>query len=144
METTLNIHTDVMEQIVIAAQYHCISCPEMIMLLMKKVTGDIGNPKCLGKMVKYQSRQKPENWHKVHVRPREDMYEYWLDLRKLLKMSVSLILAYAVKRYLNKLLKINNADNYLCKNYIITKEVIEETIIWKFIWGYPPKLEKFI
>jgi len=41
-------------------------------------------------------------------------------------------------------MNINSTDNYLCKNYIIMQEVIDSIIVWKFIWGYPPNLEKLI
>jgi hypothetical protein len=95
-------------------------------------------------MVQYQGRRSSPEWRVFHIQVREDMYEYWLDLRKLLKMSVSLILAHAVKKFLCKLMKINSTDNYLCKNYIIIKEIIDSVIVWKFIWGYPPNLEKFL
>ena len=144
METTLNIHADILKQIARAAQANGISLSEMIVLLIQKATADIANPGRVGRMVQYQGKRSPREWHVFHVQVREDMYEYWLDLRKLLKMSVSLILAYAVKKFLCKLMKINCTDNYLYKNYIIVKEVIDSVIVWKFIWGYPPNLEKFI
>jgi hypothetical protein len=144
METTLNIRADILEQITSAANSNSISCSEMIALLIQQVTADIAEPVRIGRMVQYQGRRSSQDWHVFHVQVREDMYEYWLDLRKLLKMSVSLILAYAVKKFLCKLMKINSTDNYLCKNYIIIKEVIDSVIVWKFIWGYPPDLGKLV
>src|SRR5271157_5384356 len=138
METTLNIRIDILEQIKKAAEDKGISYSEMIFLLMTKVTNDVGMPGKIGRLIQYQIRRRPEDWHVFHVNVREDMYEYWLDLRKLLKMSVSLILAYAVKRYLKDAIKIKNTDNNLCKNYIIVKQVVDSVIIWKFIWGFPP------
>ena len=144
METTLNIRVDILEQIAGAAISKGISCSEMIVLLIQKVTVDIADPGRIGRMVQYQGRRSSHDWRVFHVQIREDMYEYWLDLRKLLKMSVSLILAYAVKRFLSNLYNINRTDNYPCKNYIIVKDVIDSVIVWKFIWGYPPNLEKLI
>jgi len=144
METTLNIHADILKQIARAAQANGISLSEMIALLIQKVTADIANPGRIGRMVQYQGRRSSSEWRVFHIQVREDMYEYWLDLRKLLKMSVSLILAYAVKKFLCKLMKINSTDNYLCKNYIIVKEVIDSVIVWKFIWGFPPNMEKLL
>jgi hypothetical protein len=144
METTLNIRADILEQIAGAALDRGISCSDMVHFLIQKTAKDIAKPKCIGRMVRYQDRRKPEEWHIFHIQLREDTYEYWLDLRKLLKLSVSLILANAVKKYLNKLLQKNNTDNYLFKNYIIVKEIMDNIIIWKFIWGIPPNLEKII
>ena len=144
METTINIRTDILEQITSAAQAQSISCSELIALLIQKATADIANPGRIGRMVKYQSRRTSPEWRVFHVQVREDMYEYWLDLRRLLKMSVSLILAYEVKKFLYKLMKNNSTDNYRYKNYIIMQEIIDSVIIWKFIWGYPPNLEKLL
>jgi hypothetical protein len=144
MKTTLHIRNDILDQIKSAAKTNNISCSEIIFLLIKKITADIPNPGKIGRMVKYQNRGRPEDWHKFHVQIREDMYEYWLDLRKLLKMSVSLILANAVKKFLFKPISMKGSDNYLCKNYIIVKEVIDSVIVWKFFWGWPPNLENHI
>jgi hypothetical protein len=144
MKTTLNVQNEVLKKIVGAAQSRGIPCSEMILLLIKKVTVDMANPGRIGRLVRYQERHNPEDWHVFHVKVREDMYEYWLDLRKLLKMSVSLILAYAVKRFLSKSLKIRRSDNYLCNSYFIVKQVIDSVTIWKLIWGCPPNLGKLI
>ena len=144
MESTLNIRADILEQIARAANSNGISRSEMIAHLIKQVTADIADPEHIGRMVRYQGRRRPKEWRVFHVQVREDMYEYWLDLRKLLKMSVSLILAYAVKKFLGKPLNIHSTDNYLCKHYIIMKEVIDSVIVWKFIWGFPPNMEKYL
>ena len=144
METTLNIRTDISEKIALAARLKGISRSEMIAILIKKVMDDISDPGRMGKMVQYQNRRNPDEWHTFHLQVREDDYEYFLDLRKLVKMSVSLILAYAVEKFLDKLLKNNNTDNNRYRNYIIIKDVIDNIICWKFIWGFPPNIEKII
>ena len=117
METTLNIRADVLVLIARAAQANRISCSGMISRLMAKAAAGAG-PVRTGCMVQYQSRLSSPAWRVFHVQVREDEYEYWLDLRKVLKMSVSLILAYAVKRFLVKLMNLKSTDNYRCKNYI--------------------------
>ncbi len=144
METTLNIHTDIFEKIDHAATASRISRSDIIVLLLKKVMDNIKNPDGLGRMVQYQKKSRPEEWRTFHVSLRMDDYEYFLDLRKLLKMSVSLILAYAVKRYLKQLMKKIDTDNYQYKHYILAKIVIDGIICWKLIWGYPPDLRKFL
>jgi hypothetical protein len=144
METTLNIRKDILKQVAEAAESHGMSCSEMIVLLINRSTREIANPECPGRRVQYQARRKPADWSDLHVKLREDEYEYWLDIRKLMKMSVSLILGNAVRKFLSKPFKINSTDNYLCKNYIIAKEIIDNITIWKFIWGFPPNLGKAI
>ena len=100
MDTTLNIRTDILEQIEKAANLKHISCSGVIAFLIKKVADDITNFGRIGQIVQYQCRHHLEKYRITHVQFREDVYEYCQDLRKLLKMSASLILAYAVGRYL--------------------------------------------
>ncbi len=138
METTLNIHREILNQISEAAQIRSISRSEMIAYLLKEVMGEISDHGSLGSTVKYQKGRKPCNWHRFHVTVKDDMYEYWQDLRKLLKMSVSFILAFAVRKYLSKLMNKKIADNYRFLYYSIKKEVEKNVIIWKNIWGLPP------
>ncbi len=144
METTLNIHVDIYKRIVDDAARKGLSCSELIVYLLKKVMDDMPNPSSLGKMVQYQKRSTSNEWHTLHVSLREDDYEYFLDLRKLMKMSVSMILACAVKKYLQRLLNEKITDNYQFKNYILAKMVIDNIVCWKLIWGYPPDIHKFI
>jgi hypothetical protein len=144
METTLNIRTNISAKICLAARSRGISRSVMIVILIKQVMDDISEPGRMGRMVRYQERCRPDDWHTFHLYVREDDYEYFLDLRKLLKMSVSLILAYAADKYLDKLLKKMGTDNNRYRNYVIIKEVIDNIICWKFIWGFPPNIEKLI
>lgn len=51
-------------------------------------------------------------------------------------MSVSLILAYAVERYLAEILKTNISDNYQFRNYTVIREDIDNIISWRLIWGF--------
>lgn len=143
METTLNIRAGNLEKITSAADSLGISCSAMIVALMQKVMAEGAHPVRMGRLVRYQIRTRPGDWRAFHVQLREDEYEYFLDMRKLLKMSVSLILAYAVKRFLINPIKENVTDNYpnQFRNYLIVKEYINNIICWKFIWGYQPPLE---
>ena len=72
-----------------------------------------------------------------------EFFRKLLDLRKILKLSVSGILALAVNKYLPSLMKENNSDNYHFQNYIIGKETIDGIICWRLVWGYTPKIIKF-
>jgi hypothetical protein len=142
METTINVRTDISEKITLAARSRGISRSEMIVILIKKVMDDISSPGRFGKLVQYQDRRSPNEWQTFHVQVREDDYEYFLDLRKLLKMSVSLILAYAVEKFMDRLMKRAYTDNNRYRNYIVIKDVVDNIICWKLIWGFPPNIEK--
>lgn len=144
METTLNIHHCIMEKITGAAMAKKITRSEMIVLLLNKVLENTHEPFFLGKMIKYQERKRQDEWHRFHIVLRPDEYEFFLDLRKLLKMSVSLILAYAVEKYLKHIMKRNTTDNYLHRNYLMIKELVDGIKCWKFYWGYPPGIEKHL
>jgi hypothetical protein len=141
METTLNVNIGILNHITSAAESKRISRSELIAILIKKVMDENHMTISMGKLVKYQEKRSLENWHTFHLNLREDDYEYFLDLRKLFKMSVSLILAYAVEKYLINLDEIDTTDNYRFRNYVIIKEVVENIICWRCYWGYPPNLE---
>jgi hypothetical protein len=145
METTININADVLKKITLAARSHGMSRSRLVASLIKRVMEDMPDPQCIGRMVQYQKRNTPESWRTFHLLLKFDEYEYFLDLRKILKMSVSLILAYAVKLYLGQIIKKKITDNYQSfQNYIIAKEVSDTIICWKLIWGYPPNPEAYI
>ncbi|HOT43963.1 MAG TPA: hypothetical protein PLM53_05875 [Spirochaetota bacterium] len=136
MKTTLNVRVDILLKISQAAQRKGLSRSDMIVLLIKKVMNDAPDTTHLGKMVQYQKKRKPYEWRTFHVRFRMDDYEYFLDLRKLFKMSVSLLLAYAVENYLDEVLTRNFSDNYQFRNYTVIREVVDNIIFWKLIWGF--------
>ncbi len=146
METTINIRLEILEKIKETAVAKGISCSKMIRILMQKVMGEDMQYVRMGRLVQYQKKRRKEEWHKFHVTWREDEYEYYTDLRKMLKRSVSLILAYAVKRYLQEIINDKSTDNYRAQysNYVVVRENIGNIICWKLIWGYPPHIEQHI
>jgi len=138
--TTVNINKSCLQKIQHAAQVSGKSCNAIIIILLKKVMDDPQYKVRCGKQVRYQDRDDQNNWHRFHVRFRPDEYEYFLDLRKILKLSVSAILAIAVEKYLPELMKGNITDNYHFQNYIIGRETIDGIICWRLVWGYTPKI----
>lgn len=138
METTINIHAGTLQNLRKTAGSLRISRSELIIRLMKKVMNDIGDNARTCTMVKYQARRYQGDWHTFHISIQPDEYEYLLDLRKLLKMSVSLILAYAVNKYLKKKDNSIITDKNLFINYFIIKEMTKGITCWKFFWGHPP------
>ena len=144
MITTMNVHTAILSKILRTAQSNNKTHSEIILLLLGKVKIDMPVPFVFGKMVKYQERRKCNDWHTLHLELRDEEYEYLLDLRRLLKMSVSLILAVAVDKYLHNIDNIINSDKYLMRNYVLILEVINEIEHWRHIWGYPHNIGSFI
>jgi hypothetical protein len=137
----------------ITAQAHArgISRSEMILFFLKKSMEDVSEPGQLGRLVRYQGRGRSIDYHPFHIRLREDDYEYLLDLRKLLKMSVSLILAESVRRFLrgkrerfNWIWEKYKGDKNRFRNYVIIKELINDVICWRFFWGFPPDIGRYL
>ena len=145
IETTMHVHNSILEILTYGEVMTGRPIKVIIKLLMQRIMDD--NHKLLKscRRVKYQERDKEKNWHRVHIVLNEYEYEYYLDMRKFYKMSVSFILAYAVMKYLNELVnelldRNKNTDNYLYSNYIFIKETVDGIICWKTYWGIPQKL----
>ena len=145
IETTINTHKSVLKLLSDGAARTSRSRTFMIKLLMQRVMNDNQRMLKSYSRIKYQARDDKENWYLVHLVLNEYEYEYYLDMRKFFKMSVSYILAYAVKRYLgeiiDELLDMNkNTDNYLYRNYILITKTINNVICWQIYWGIPPQI----
>jgi len=143
MDTTLNIRADILERIDHAAARIGLSRTRVAVLLLKQVMTNIGNPEPIGKLVRYQRPCNTFDWRVIHVWFHEDEFEYFQDLRKLQKMSLSLILFIGVQKYLGKLLKYKKTDNYRFINYVLAKVIFENTLCWRMVWGFPPNLDSF-
>ena len=92
------------------------------------------------KRVKYQKRLLDDKWKTLHLYLRSDVYESSLDLKKVMKMSVSFIIATAIEKYLdeivNKLKQKENTDNYMLP-YIFILKIIDEIQYIIIIRGIP-------
>jgi len=53
--------------------------------------------------IRYQKRGKNEVWRQLYLTLRPDEYEFFLDLRKVFKFSVSCLVTYAVEKYLEEI-----------------------------------------
>ena len=145
IETTLYVHRGIHEMLNRGAATSGRTRTFIIKLLMQRVMDD--NKKLLQSYprIRYQARDDKENWHRIHLVLNEYEYEYCLDMRKLFKMSVSFILAYAVRRYLEDVINemidgSNNTDNYCYQNYILIRKTIDGIICWQLYWGIPSKI----
>ena len=138
--TTLNIHKGVFEKISAAAEKLNKSKREIIVLLLMKLMGDYNSFRFRFSAVAYQPDADEDSWHCFHINFREHEYEYFTDLRKLTKFSVSFLLRIAVYRYLDKLTESFDepTDNYLMfKDYTVLHKDIDGFLVWTFIWGAP-------
>ncbi len=144
IETTVHMHKEILEILDRGAAMTGKSRAFIIKYLMQQMMNK--NQKMLKtySRIQYQKRDVKENWHRLHIIFNEYEYEYSLDMRKFYKMSFSLILAYAVRQYLDDVLcklfdKIESTDKYLYRNYLFIKKTLNGVICWQIYWGIPLK-----
>jgi len=140
IKTTLNIQKGVFEKISAAAEKLNKSRREIIVLLLMKLMRDYNSFRFRFSAVSYQPDADEDSWHCFHINYKEHEYEYFTDLRKLTKFSVSFLLRIAVYRYLDKISEgfDKPIDNYSrFKDYTVLKKEVDDFLIWTFIWGAP-------
>ena len=138
--TTLNIHTDVFFKLTQASIILKKSRRDIIVILLMRIMRDIHKFRRGFATVKYQPDDLKEKWHCFPIKFKFDENEFWTDLRKVSKYSVSYLLAIAVDNYLDELMLGNkkNIYNYIYfKNYVLYREVIDGIICWQSYWGFP-------
>lgn len=134
IETTLNVRDDYCAKIQVAADSLGCSRSEVIIMLLRRVMDDDSFDIPRNQRVKYQERGLA--FKKFHISFSEIDYEFFLNLRMFLKLSLSHILSLAVEKYLNEKMAIKTDKNsYPC--YIITKNSMERSVSWQINWGIP-------
>jgi hypothetical protein len=143
IETTLNIQVSIKNSIILAAHRSGISCSEIILSAMKFMMKEIDRGARIGTRLKYQKRREQGEWDCIHVLLRPEEYEYFLDMRKLMKMSVSYIVARAIKKFLKKIVQKNITDNNRLTGYIVIYEKLNDLRCWRIYWGTPTDIKPF-
>jgi hypothetical protein len=139
--TTLHVNKTILDKLDQSSIVIGRSRNSIIKLLIQRVMKDNQRMIKRNSRVRYQAKDLKENWKRINIVFNEYEYEYCLDLRKFLKLSVSLILAYAVLRYLDEILKKGKSTNNYCFcNYIFMRKIIDNVICWQIYWGVPSQL----
>lgn len=120
--TTANLDVHSYQRLISAHKESGIELYRIIHVLFKLIVNERGIKAKFFSRIKYQDRLPEGSWRQIHLYLNEGSYEACLDMRKVLKMSVSKILDYAVRIYLDRaideLKRESSLDNYL-ENYII-------------------------
>ena len=92
--------------------------------------------------IEYQPRLLDHQWHVFHIKLTRDEYDFFQDMRRICKMSISYLIAFAIQNYLNELIKLfrGKIDSYRYHNYAIIQNTIGNVISWAIYWGIPEKL----
>ena len=146
IDTTVNIWPDLFDALEDASRWAGVARREMISSLLNMVSRRERRSFRCWMRVRYQKRDGMHPWRRIHVRFRDDEYEFALDLRKVRKMSVSFLLSYAIEKYLVEIRGESGGytDNYHYRNYAILNIFIEDVSCWIFCWGIPPKIPDFL
>ncbi len=138
--TTINIKSEILGKITKASSKMNISMNRIINLLIIRLVHNKSLKLKMFTSVKYQETGGNIIWHKLHVSLTTDIYEKALDLRKVLKMSVSLIIAKAVEKYLQEIIndffQTGKTDNYF-QNYVFIPNFHKGTLYFTIFWAYP-------
>ncbi len=89
--------------------------------------------------------------HRMKLNILEREYDYFQDMRKIFRRSISLVMAIAVRTYLSEIVEriLNkkydeDADNYPFQNYAILDNCIDGITTFRIWWGLPADLETLL
>jgi hypothetical protein len=141
IKTTVHIHIDTLDRLSRAAERTGVSRKDIISAYLRRFANDrAGRPKPWSR-VRYQGRDLKEKWRKMHVTLNQDEYEFFLDLRKVFKASVSRCIAIALEMYEKETASPNQKehlkDNYPYRNYVFAWCDVGGVLCWVFYWGLP-------
>jgi hypothetical protein len=142
IKTTINIRIDLLERIRIAATRAGVPVSVIISALLRRYAGRASRRDAQWNRVRYQPRAQGAAWRKQHIQLGAAEYEYCIDLRKVMKFSVSRLVAEAVELYLEELFDIvgDDFDTYRLTNYAKSHFVMGNAICWIYYWNIPPTL----
>ena len=145
-ETTVNIGAAAADKLSLAAARRSMSRRDLVSALMKRAAARMETYSGTRVTARYQERQGGVEWRKLHVVMRRDEYDFFHDLKKLFKMSVSCIVGYAIEHFLDELIEEMDGvtDNYLYRNYAIIHYPIGDVMCWLICWGIHPALAHYL
>lgn len=101
ISTTVCMYGDTLERINEIRAKRGMSRNDAVVMLLRRAMQAGAVLMKTGTAVRYQKSVGRGEWHVVHVRFARAEYEFFTDLRKVYKMSVSSLLAYAAMGFLD-------------------------------------------
>jgi hypothetical protein len=140
LATSLNMHRDTLIVLTRAAVRMRISRREIIVRLLMRVMCEVDAYRRDHCNVAYQGDNTDKKWHCFPIKFNNDEREFFTDLRKICKCSVSLLVAIAVEKYLVDM--ISETIKGVYKNvrfncHEIKKEIQCGLVCWQIHWGHP-------
>jgi hypothetical protein len=138
--TSINMQNRIFDVISCAAVKRSTSKREIIVRLLMMVMRDVEKFRKDFIAVRYQPDDSLGRWYCFSIKFKPDESEFFSDLRKLCKCSVSLLVALAVEKYLDELMSsmVKKVINYpRFSGYRIICKIDSGTVTWKICWGTP-------
>jgi len=138
IETTVYLDEETMDGIKRLAEREGASFSCMVSVLLNDFPCKGGQKPRAWSRVRYRDRDEEESRKRKHLYLKQDEYEFFIDLRKVYKLSVSYIITIALNAYLYGGKMQGCADNYRYRNYAIVHFMAETVHCWLMCWGVPP------
>ena len=121
-----------------------LSVNKVVALLLRKILEDGKYSARKFRAVKYQDVDPDKNWDTLTVYFEDVDYEFFTDMRKFFKESVSLILSKAIDLFLDTILSEVEEIllNYANSDWDIRRDDVETEVIWSVYWIKPGKHTK--
>lgn len=127
-------------------QYYSQKCNVSIRSLISSLINyAVHQEKCEVKRFQRLSyRKRNEEWVRFHLYLYEDEYEFFMDVKKVSKMSLAKVIAFCIDTVLlqvvNLLLEEDDTDNYRYRNYCFGFYKEEGVFCCQFYWGLHPEI----
>jgi hypothetical protein len=138
--TSINMQIDTFTLLSRAAVQLNTSRRAIIVRLLMRIMHNISRHQGGFTSVRYQPGNSEKRWHCFSIRFKPDENEFFMDLRKLCKCSVSLLVAIAVEKYLDEMIRNKKRtvyNNIMFENYLLSRTAVDGIISWQIHWGTP-------
>ncbi|HNV45473.1 MAG TPA: hypothetical protein PLE73_02640 [Spirochaetota bacterium] len=145
IKTTINIHVDTLGRVSAVAGALNMPRRDIIVALLMRIMKHNARFRRGFSTVTYQPDDPRGVWRCFSISFKKDENEFFVDLRKVCKRSVSYLVAIAVEEYLDDFVAehINGMHNYApFRHYVLRQEVIDDVICWHCYWGNPYRCQK--
>jgi hypothetical protein len=142
IDTTIYINVEIHKRLSKASTRTGESKRNIVSSLLRRLSMDYEEIAIPWKRIAYQNRDSRKAWQRLHLTLMPDEYEFFLDLRKACKLSVSHLVAYAMEKYLDEIAGnfIKGTDNYRYSNYTLSCFIESGVVCLIHYWGLADKL----
>jgi hypothetical protein len=149
IRTTHVMRLDVFAALLDASLKTKVDMCTILVRIMQMLFRDYSKYVNLYGQLKYQKRTPKGTKKRVHIHMSECTYDYFQDMRKVFRKSISFMFAIAVEEYLDQVIEEllrqdcdKNEGNYPLKNYAILEKRIENITCWLICWGIPEDITR--